>query len=125
MILTIPLLVIVIFLNFHGLSEQKNTYELILLAAQNSAIKTKFMVQRNDKEFSNSFDKNVNNLKIVDLKQNLNSEFEDIQCKQSMGYKELRPVFCVNNEETDLISRELWNNKVYEEHILSNLTQMI
>ena len=39
-ILTIPLLVIVIFLKFHGLSEQKNTNELILLAAQNSAIKT-------------------------------------------------------------------------------------
>jgi len=99
-------LVIVILLSLHGLKKQPIT--------------TNLKIKLDDQHTINVYDKNKNTLAKVDLNRNLISQFKDIKCKESLAYKELRPVFCVHDIKTDGISNELWSDKAYEGEILSN-----
>jgi len=87
--------------------------------------------QQNDnfifKSYKISLNKMINivNLKdkkminIVNLKENNSLEFNGVNCKRSNAYKFFYPMFCVHDPKKDGISGDLWNDKLYEEDILS------
>ncbi len=59
-------------------------------------------------------------VKIVDLNQSLGWEYRYIECRHSFSYKDLYPLFCVNDPQSDQISFLLWTDNFYENNVIGD-----
>lgn len=66
------------------------------------------------------------NIRIYDLKQPLENSLSDsIDCRQSAQYHQVSVLLCLHDKEKDVVSKALWKNGLWEEHIMSNISLLL
>ena len=68
--------------------------------------------------------KNLNqppNVRVYDLQKELDPSISNsIKCRQSGVYQQVTTTLCLHDKEKDVVSKALWKNGLWEEHIMSN-----
>lgn len=68
--------------------------------------------------------KNLNNerpnVRVYDLSKPLDASIsESIECRQSGEYQRITVTLCLHDKDRDVVSKALWLNGLWEEHIMS------
>lgn len=61
------------------------------------------------------------NLRIYDLTKPLKPDiYDSIKCRKSGVYQKVTTTLCLHESVVDIVSKEVWINGLWEEHIMSN-----
>lgn len=62
------------------------------------------------------------NVRVYDLRKKLDQAVADsLECRKTAEYQTVSTTLCLYDKDKDVVSKALWLNGLWEEHIMSNL----